>query len=238
MCYNDSIPKRKFSQKKKGIRIMELKGKKINFLGDSITEGHGVSNPANFFENRLLVTEGLAAARNYGIGGTRIAKQNQPTEPQWDRYFASRVDEMDPDADIIVVFGGTNDYGHGDAPIGKFEDRTPDTFYGALHVLYRKLFEKYSDSLIVVMTPTHRLNEFSPRGDGFKEPTLPLAGYVQIIKEVANYYSLPVLDLFACSGFNPDVPILREKYIPDGLHPNDEGHRLIAERLAGFLKTL
>ncbi len=38
---------------------------------------------------------------------------------------------MDNDADIIIVFGGTNDFGNGDAPFGEMSDRTPYTFYGA-----------------------------------------------------------------------------------------------------------
>lgn len=218
---------------------MELRQKKINFLGDSITEGHGVSCRENTFCNLLARDEGLAAARNYGIGGTRIAPQHSRSgNNAWDQDFISRVEKMAPDADIIVVFGGTNDYGHGDAPIGYFTDSTPETFYGALHTLIRKLYEKYPDKLIVFMTPTHRLREESPRGDGYKQPTLPLSGYVDIIKEVCRYYSIPVLDLYANGSMQPSVECLKNLYMPDGLHPNDAGHRIIASRLAGFLKSL
>jgi hypothetical protein len=65
-----------------------------------------------------------------------------------------------------------------------------------------------------------------------------LGDYVEIIKTVAEYYSLPVCDLWAISGLQPNVPIIREKYIPDGLHPNDAGHEIIAERIANFLLAL
>ena len=115
---------------------MDLFGKKINFLGDSITEGCGVALPENRFVDRIAAQVG-AICRNYGIGGTRIARQQVPSgEPIWDLYFASRVEDMEADADLAVVFGGTNDCGHGDAPLGTMEDRTEDTFYGGLHVLY------------------------------------------------------------------------------------------------------
>lgn len=40
---------------------------------------------------------------------------------------------MDNDADIIIVFGGTNDFGNGDAPFGEMSDRTPYTFYGRIN---------------------------------------------------------------------------------------------------------
>ena len=218
---------------------MNLKGSKINFLGDSITEGCGSSSADKRFTNLILQRYG-AVCRNYGIGGTRIALQHTPSEdPVWDRNFTSRVDEMDPDADAVVVFGGTNDFGHGDAPIGKMEDRTAYTFYGALHVLFASLLTKYPKSKIVTITPLHRCNEDDPRGEGNKKEDVgTLYRYVAIIREVAEYYSIPVLDLFACSGLQPCVPIIRQMYLPDGLHPNDAGHVILAEKIADFLMVL
>lgn len=218
---------------------MELKGTKINFLGDSITEGAGASAPENKF-TMLIEREYEAICQNYGIGGTRIAKQHTPSDnPIFDNDFCSRVADMDADADIVAVFGGTNDFGHGDAPMGSMSDRTPDTFYGALHTLYISLLEKYSESPIVVMTPLHRLNEDNPRGDGNKPRDVGnLKTYVDVIREVAEYYSLPVLDLYKESGLQPKVPIINEKYFADGLHPNDEGHKVIAKKIASFLQTL
>ena len=61
---------------------------------------------------------------------------------------------------------------------------------------------------------------------------------VDIIKEVAEYYALPVLDLYSVSGIQPCVPILKEKYCPDGLHPNDAGHIKLKNRILEFLKAL
>lgn len=217
---------------------MELSGKKIAFLGDSITEGHGVACPENIFWNRIAAQTG-AICYGYGIGGTRIAKQHTPTNERWDQDFCSRVDTMIPDADIVVVFGGTNDFGHGDAPFGTMADRTNETFCGALHVLYEKLCQRYPDAQLVVMTPTHRcseddggLNESGIRRGGV------LADYVEAIRQVAANYSIPVLDLWSVSGIQPKVDILKEKYMPDGLHPNDAGHSRIAQKLIGFLRTL
>lgn len=216
---------------------MELKNKKINFLGDSITEGCGSSNLSKCYVSLVAQKTG-AVCRNYGIGGTRIAKQHVPSDPKWDQDFCSRVLEMESDADIVCVFGGTNDFGHGDAPIGEFADRTVDTFYGALHTLYISLIEKYPHSHIVIFTPLHRCNEDNPKGDGNKAPTLPLKGYVDVIREVAEYYSLPVLDLFKESGLQPKVPVIKETYMPDGLHPCDAGYEVLSEKIINFLKNL
>lgn len=211
---------------------MELKNKKINFLGDSITQGCCATSPELGFVDVMKEKYALAAARNYGIGGTRIAQQRIPSEePLFDLYFASRVAQMDADADIIIVFGGTNDHGHGDAPFGDDGDRTVDSFCGACHVLYQKLLEKYPQGKIVVLTPLHRAEE--GRGDG-----IWLKDYVNQIKKTAAQYDLPVLDLYEISAIRADIPEIAEKLTTDGLHPNDEGHAILAEEIGEFLKTL
>ena len=48
---------------------MKLEGRTVNFLGDSITEGSGVSNIAeNRYDNRLKKMYNLKATNNYGKG--------------------------------------------------------------------------------------------------------------------------------------------------------------------------
>ena len=219
---------------------MQLEGLRVNFLGDSITEGVGTSNPEAIYLNVLAKRCRFAAARNYGISGTRLARQNWAREAgqNEDRNFCSRVEQMDPDADLVVVFGGTNDFGHGDAPLGTPKDRTRDTFTGACHELFRQLLEKYPQSTIVVLTPLHRENEASPYGDNRRNEAATLDRYVRILCEVAAYYSLPVCDLYRTSGIQPAVPALRELFLPDGLHPSDAGNRRIADRLEAFLRAL
>ena len=218
---------------------MILNGLKINFLGDSITQGSGVSCKENIYLNLLAKQYGFIA-RNYGISGSRIANQMNPANPAApsERCFVTRIADMDPDADIVVVFGGTNDFGHGDAPLGNPSDRSVDTFYGACHCLCRGLMEKFPAAEIVLVTPLHRLNENSLRGDNKPEDVAVLSTYIDIIKSVAAEYSLPVLDLWSCSGIHPCIEAQRVAFMPDGLHPCDAGHRKIASRLAAFLQSL
>lgn len=211
---------------------MILEGKKINFLGDSITQGVGVSTPENYFPEVMKRSCKLAEARNYGISGTRIARQNE--DGAGSSAYCDRYMKMDADADVVVVFGGTNDYGHGNAAIGTFEDRTETTYYGACHVLMNGLLNRFPDATILFLTPLHRVNDSAPSQFNQK----PLSLYCDIIKETAAYYAIPVLDLYEISGIQPDVEIIRNKYCPDGLHPNAAGHQIIANRIAGILGTL
>ena len=216
---------------------MELKGAVVNFLGDSITEGVGASVPENRFTD-VFAREFGAKANNYGVSGSRIARQIVVTDEEYDRDYCLRMEEMDPDADVVVVFGGTNDFGHGDAPFGTFDDRTPDTFCGATHTLVRTLIERYPHAEIVFITPLHRLNENCPTGDNKPAPVATLKDYVDAMRRILEYYSVPVLDLYAESGLQPAVPVIQELYMPDGLHPSDAGNAILARRIIQFLKNL
>lgn len=217
---------------------MKLNGCKIHFLGDSITEGAGVSDLSKVYWKLLERRDGVTA-RGYGIGGTRIARQQTPSaETKYDQYFRSRIAGMEKDADVIVVFGGTNDYGHGDAPLGEMSDRTDDTFYGALHLLYQELLRQYPTAEIVICTPLHRANETERISERGEKRAHFLYEYVNIIREVAAYYALPVLDLYETSGIQPEEAFLRERYAPDGLHPNDAGNERIYLRMKQFLEGL
>ena len=217
---------------------MQLKGATINILGDSITEGVGASCQANRYAD-VLAREFGAHVNNYGLSGSRIARQRFPTQEI--RDFCMRFTEMDERADAVVVFGGTNDFGHGDAPIGTFDDRDPSTFCGACHFLMSGLIARYCGKPIVIVTPLHRLCEEDPEGDGTGrklDVRAVLADYRTILMETAGYYGLPVLDLYATSGMQPRHPVARARLMPDGLHPSDEGHAILARRIGEFLKTL
>ena len=218
---------------------MKLEGIKMACLGDSITEGVGVSDLTNMYYNRIKRECGIRELYVDGIGGTRIARQLSPSEnSRNDLYFIPRVDDIDEDCDLIVVFGGTNDFGHGDAPLGTPNDRTDDTFWGACHVICQKLINRFPKSQIVFMGPLHRLKEDSLYGSTKPAPVGTLYDYVDILKTVTRIYSIPFLDMLQISGMTPNVKIQKKLYMPDGLHPNDAGHEKIAERLKAFLLSL
>ena len=64
---------------------MELKGRIVNVLGDSITEGVGASCEANRFTDVLWREYELQKVNNYGISGSRIAKQHAMTNERHER---------------------------------------------------------------------------------------------------------------------------------------------------------
>lgn len=204
---------------------------KINFLGDSITEGCCASKIENGYVS--LVGKMLnAEARNYGISGTRIAWRPDPSEdPRWDLFFGDRVKDMNHDADFVVIFGGTNDWGHGACPFGKLGDKTPKTFYGAMDYLINQLLKYYRKNQLIFIIPLYRDGENGRYGEGNKKyADMTLPEYREAMEEVLNKYKIDYLDIKDEIGKSENNPLLA-----DGLHPNDEGHKKIAELLSAYI---
>ncbi len=205
---------------------MKLEGLTINFLGDSITEGCGTTAPEKVFHQVIKEKYNMKYAYNYGVGGTRIARQIIPTKEntKYDLTFEVRADVMERNADAVVVFGGTNDYGHGDAAFGTIDSEDPYTFCGAVNSLINKLKSDFANSKIIFITPIHRLNETTPSYPDSKI----LADYAGAIVAICKKRDVSVIDLFK---INPIDPADKE-LVPDGLHPSDKGHSIMARVIA------
>ena len=215
---------------------------KINFLGDSITRGVGASAVENSYVMQVGEILGCEVS-NYGASGTRIAKQNSVSEnPAWDEHFMLRAVQMD-DADLVFVFGGTNDYGHGDAMFGKVGDDCDGTFCGEFTGLLKYLIDKYGKEKLCYILPIPRYNQASiygsaerKRGEVFKNCDLhTLAEYIAAEREILDSFGVDYMDL-ADRLPEPDTNGPSE-FFTDGLHPNDAGHRVIAEAVAEYVKN-
>ncbi len=221
---------------------MELKGKFVAFLGDSITEGAGVADIANNrYDNVLKNIAGLSRTYNDGIGGSRIAYQRVPSDcARYDLCYCGRAHNLPADADVIVVFGGTNDYGHGDAMFGEMTDSTPATYCGAVNYLMDTIKTEHPAAQVVFMTPARRVADDKPCDDPRKAIAdgRPLNEYCEVIRIAAAKRGIAVLDLYNDLGINPNNPEDFEKYAPDGLHLNDAAQRILAEKLHAFLLSL
>lgn len=192
-------------------------GKRIAFLGDSITEMNGYQS---------LVRRYLNTSRGYtyAVGGTQLTGL--------DRSFTQRAEDIKEDVDLIFVFGGTNDF-HVGAPIGSVDDEaSTETFCGSVRKVCEILTAQHPDSLIVFATPLQRTN---PPGTGVHDKNalgLGLAAYVQAIIDVCADFQIPVLDFYNTSAITEKTA---DQYLFDGLHPNQDGFQVIARELAAFL---
>ena len=225
---------------------MNIQGFKVNFLGDSITEGVGVTDVTNNrYHARLKELCRLSAVTHYGVSGTRIAHQIRASEtPRFDLCFCGRAYNMDTTADMVIVYGGVNDYIHGDAPFGEMGDTTPATFCGGVYFLMNYLKENYAGKPVIFMTPArmflrHEVDDRYPSTHARKwTPGKELVAYVDVIIETGKQFGIPVLDLYRTLGLDPHDEEVFEKYTMDGLHFNDAGHAILAQRLKDFIEAL
>ncbi|MBO5094309.1 MAG: hypothetical protein J6C33_08125, partial [Lachnospiraceae bacterium] len=189
---------------------------KINALGDSITYGDKLADTSLSFPNIVSAKAGAAVLNNYGWNGSNVAGEHP--DRLIDRYSA-----MERDANLILVLGGTNDYGgyneQGTA-IGKIGDMTPDTFYGSLNLLMCGLKQMYPDAEIVFMTPLRRVGYMRRNKSGYC-----LNEYASAIREMAAFWGIRVIDLF--NEPELDFSSRQASYLVDGLHPNETGQALI-----------
>ena len=223
-------------------------GKTIAFLGDSITYGATLDSPTTE-RYSALVNTGLffGTELNYGVSGTRLANNVTASGANDLNCMSIRYTSMSDSADIVCVMAGTNDYGSATgnglytAPFGMATDSTNATFYGALHVLFKGLINKYLGKPIVIITPIHRNGMITGGYDHLvtnPDTNKTLRDYVNAIREIAEIYGLHVLDLYRNLNINPMIPDIRTTLMPDGLHPNATGHRLIADAIIQYLRNL
>ncbi len=218
---------------------MDLTNKTVVFLGDSITAGSSATSDEKVFHNVLKLETNIKKVVNLGAGGTRIARQKTPSEEEiYDDDFNLRYDRTGKCGDVIFIFGGTNDFGHGDAPIGSSQDDDVYTFCGALNVLLEKAVKDYGKENVILITPLHRLGENNLKGEG-KKPAdgEPLSVYVEAEKAVAKKRGVKIIDLWEEKRLNPNDEA-NACLFADGLHPNDDGHKLLAEILKEKIRRL
>ncbi|MDD3224542.1 MAG: SGNH/GDSL hydrolase family protein [Clostridium sp.] len=211
----------------------------INCFGDSTTWGdNGIGTGGNEISWTTQIQNFLKfkAVRNYGIKGSRIAITSDR-----DDSFVERYKTMDNNADIITFLGGVNDFQH-DVPLGDLKSFNSQCFYGALNTIISGLFEKYPDKIIIFMTPmknnfVHPVKKY-PNSYTFNKVNLKQIDYVIAMKEVCDYYSIPVLDLYRESGISPFNERQARLYMPDKLHYSEAGYLRLAKKIAGYLSAI
>lgn len=219
-----------------------LKKKKIACLGDSITEGVKANGwqwhryiDKYFKENGIETT-----VVNLGVGGTSVCTSSYVSSSL--QPFVNRLNTIPTDADVIVIFGGTNDWGNS-ATLGTISDTESSSFYGAYKYMLEWFANNRPNAKILTITPLKRYyrgytSTWTNAQTTRNNKGQLLQDYVRAVKEVSEMYAIPCVDLHNESGLNPVLDIVRTKYMEDGLHPTAEGNRKMYPIILSKLKPL
>lgn len=194
--------------------------------GDSITVGAGSTGGNTGYTTRLASMTGRTVV-NKGISGETLQENG------YARYYNDLIETANFNNAIIIYFG-TNDVMRCDAEYAP----SAGNFEAKLDLIVKSLIVKsrYSKKRIMLSTTGYIAESFllDPlRSASFQCGTLARQTEVNnIIKKVASQNRVLLCDLFKeMTEFGGDPDDL----LDDGLHPNDTGHQLIAQKFFGIL---
>ena len=195
-------------------------------VGDSLTANNNFTETHYFdyISNKTDIT-----VVNMGDSGTGYARASDTN-----RAFYQRILSCPTDADVVTIFGSFNDLGAG-LPTGTYTDTGTDTIAGCINTTLDNLQTIIPTVVVGVVAPTPWMNT---------RPTPNSAGdiYVNLLKAICEYRSIPFLDLYRESNLRPwDADFRTLCYSNDngnGTHPNDLGHKILAPKFEAFLDKL
>ena len=194
---------------------------KLITIGDSITRGTHIDDNGDWavaqpnYSKVLQTLLGATELSCLGVNGVSISATSH-TNPH---EALSLLCEKAVDGDIVVVAGGTNDFGTS-VEVGNENDREDISTYGALHILFTRLKTLNPKAELYAVLPIPRRNENVKNERGYV-----LDDYRLAIKNVAEQFGVAVIN-GKNVAIDPEDEEKRQAYIRDGLHPNTKGHAI------------
>ncbi len=199
-------------------------------FGDSITFGadytRGYAQMDNPYSELVASTLGMKSYKNAGVSGATLCSNTLGLA-----CISDIVANTSASYDVISLLGGVNDFNRG-LPLGNYGDTTNTTIYGSLDVIATHLTTNFSNSFIFFMTPYREfwggVHCSTPNSQGYN-----LEDVATAVKQIANKYSIPVLDLFNNGQFELEM----YNSDSDGLHPSQSFiTNYTAPQIAQFIK--
>jgi len=224
---------------KDGIQLKkQYGGKKWVVVGDSLTEENSTTTKHYF--DYVAEKTGISTI-NMGVGGTGYMRGKDTS-----KAFYQRISSIDQTADVVTIFGSFNDLNYPalgfnsmEEALGNYDDDTDATISGCINLTIKNL-----QSAI----PLVRLGIVAPCPWASTRPFQNQAlMYVDRLKKIAEYHSIPFLDLWRGSNLRPwDADFRALAYTKDngqdgnpaGTHPDETGHAILAPKFEAFLGEL
>lgn len=204
----------------------------LTFVGDSITYGLHATDSSHSYPSIIAKRAGVKV---FNEGISSATWQNGSANDSIS--LVSRSLDIDfTRGNTVVLFAGTNDFAQ-NLPIGKSDDTTDKTLFGAINDTLKNIYAKNSKADVRLIAPMWRARindatKFEDIETTANSLGLYLKDYVDAILEIGNKYHLPVLDLYHKLNINQ---LNYSAWLADGLHPNDDGYKKLANIIGKFV---
>lgn len=201
-------------------------GVKWAAMGDSLTDSGNTRASKRYFDY-IAENTGIVVT-NLGKSGTGYMKPYNSSLP-----FYQRVDTIPLDSDVITIFGSGNDCS---LTLGSPTDTGTDTVCGCINNTIDGIRSRIIGANLGIITPTP-WDDYPTTTPGNRMDL-----YADALVEICRLKGVPCLDLYHCSNMLPWEQAFREAYYTkddgNGVHPDENGHKLFAPRIQAFLSTL
>lgn len=235
--YEETLAVNAFDKKVIENSTIDFSDVKITILGDSLTEGSNLNEEEQVKYAYPVILQELLGCKeivNLGIGGSTVSRAGS-------NAMVDRWRDIPGDSDIVIVFGGSNDclfenkWDYGEL---EYEHRmTEGTFCGDLDEMlggieyaYREHNEDSYIKFLYINPPSTVLNDAVYAIDPGN--MLQQNAFAEAINEIAPAYSFEVIDFYNNNILNSHDKDVNEQFMPDGIHGNAEGYRIMAEHIA------
>jgi len=186
---------------------------KVACVGDSITAGAGIKNPADKYPAQLGVILGDGwKVENFGVSGTTLLKKGD--HPYWKVDNCKKAHDFNPD--VVVIKLGTND---SKPQNWKFKDEYVADYVELIKSF--QLLESKPKVWICYPVPAYP-GQWGITDKVMKEEVMPL------IDQVAKEAKVKIIDLYTALSDKKEM-------FPDTVHPNPAGAKVMAETIAKVL---
>ena len=235
--YEETLAVNAFDKKVIENSTIDFSDVKITILGDSITTAANLDEEEQAKYAYPVVLQEILGCKeilNLGIGGSSVSSCGNYA-------MVDRWSDIPKDSDIIIVFGGSNDclfqnkWEYGNI---EYDSRmNGGTFCGDLDELcseieyeYRTMNSENYCKLLYINPPSTILND----GVYAIDPgnMVQQKAFAEAINAIVPAYGFEVIDLYNNNILNSHDWDVNQQFMPDGIHPNEEGYRILAEHIA------
>jgi lysophospholipase L1-like esterase len=194
-------------------------GLKLSGLGDSTLHGIGDETGEGYLPEVARILN-ISDYHKNSLPGSLIAGGDSAGTS-----FGARVRNTPADRNLLLIDGGINDDAN-NIPIGVLGVKDNQTFIGAYQIVIERAYAINPNMRIMILTPNRVWGNGSEKNS--------LRNYVNAAKQVAEFYGLPVLDIYNLLGLNQ---ITKPNMLADDAHPNRETYLRKARLVAKFIET-